>query len=264
MIPNLKKGFWGEDSFVAQQIPISEQGHAIYSADCQNPNNNQYVRVGYLDNETENKLLKQIEDRYKNYECSARINASSLINRADNPIYKLVNGEKTDFETDVFTIGENLDLEENSDINLTGNLLMIGDNREMARNFVETLLISVLCSNTANHTSNKIIFIDLTEFANQSKQNKDLIYKLSESIGDPRLQYFNCSQANGGEKLNQVLVNVSQTEKTYIFIFGLSDAQKELLGSLIAGENPNVHIIVWCNTYESFSACLASDYHKWM
>lgn len=263
--PESEKRLLGQDSAVAHQIPTSEPGHAIYSADRQNPNNNQYVMVGYLDADTENKLLKQIEDRYKNYECSTRINASSLINRADNPIYKLVNGIKTEFDTNVFTIGENLDLEENSDIKLTGNLMMIGDNQEMARNFIETLLISVLCNNIVNHTSNKIFFIDLTEFTSMSKLNKDLIFKLSQGIGEPYLKYFNCSQAEEASTVvYQAAANASQTSKSYFFIFGLSDAQKELLGNLLSKENPNAHIIVWCNTFECFSSCLAPDYHKWM
>lgn len=260
-----EKRLLGQDSAVAQQIPTSEPGHAIYSADRQNPSNNQYVMVGYLDAAMENKLLKQIEDKYKNYECSTRINASSLINRADNPIYKLVNGIKTNFDTDVFTIGENLDLDENPDIKLTGNLIMIGDNQEMARNYAETLLISVLCSNVVNHTSNEVFFIDLTEFTSVSKQNKDLIIKLSQGIGSPLLTYFSCVQIEEAVAATyQASANASKSKKIYIFIFGLSDAQKELLTNLLSKGNPDVHIILWCNTYECFSSCLALDYHKMM
>ena len=33
---------------------------------------------------------------------------------------------------------------------------------------------------------------------------------------------------------------------------------------MLSKENPNAHIIVWCNTFECFSSCLAPDYHKWM
>lgn len=263
--PESEKKLLGQDSAVAQQIPTSEPGHAIYSADRQNPNNNQYVRVGYLETDAETKLLKQIEDMYKTYDCSTRINASSLINRADNPVYKLVNGIKTEFVSDMFTIGENLDLDELSDIKLAGNLMMIGDNQEMARNFTETLLISVLCSNIVNHTSNEIFFIDLTEFASISKMNKDLIYKLSQDIGESHLKYFACNHVEEAIATTcQAAVTASQLAKSYIFIFGLSDAQQELLTSLLSKGNPNAHIIVWCNTYECFSNCLALDYHKMM
>lgn len=263
--PESEKKLLGQDSTVAQQIPTSEPGHAIYSADRQNSSNNQYVRVGYLDADTETKLLKQIEDMYKTYDCSTRVNASSLINRADNPVYKLVNGIKTEFIPNMFTIGENLDLDEQSDVKLTGNLMMIGDNQEMARNFTETLLISILCNNIVNYTSNEIFFIDLTEFTSVSKLNKDLIYKLSQGVGESHLKYFNCVQTEeAGADIYQAVAQTSQSKETYIFIFGLSDAQRELLTNLLSKGNPSAHIIIWCNTYECFSSCLAFDYHKLM
>lgn len=262
--PESEKKILGQDSVVAQQIPTSEPGHAIYSADRQNPNNNQYVRVGYLDAETETKLLKKIEDRYKKHECSTRINAASLVNRADNSIYKLVNGLKPEFLPDMFTIGENLDLDELSDIKLTGNLLMIGDNKEMARNFAETLLISVLCNNIVNHTSNEIFFIDLMEFTIRSSK-KDLILKLAQSISEPYLKYFDCVHTTeAGAASLQAVADLSEIRKIFIFIFGLSNDQKELLTALLSKGNPNAHIIVWCNTYECFSNCLAADYHNLM
>ena len=263
--PESEKKILGKDSSIAQQIPTSDQGHAIYSADRQNPNNNQYVRVGYLNNEIEDKMLKQVEEKYKDVECLTRINASSLVNRADNPIYKLVNGMKTTFETDTFTIGENLDLDDNSDIKLNGNMLMIGDDQEMARNFAETLLISILCNNIVNRTSNKIFFIDLMEFKNTSKQSKDLIFKLSNSIGEPYVKYFACSQfKEARETVMQAAANSSSDSKLYFFIFGLSDAQKELLGNMLFKDDPNIRIIVWCNTFECFLSHVASDYYNLM
>jgi len=263
--PESEKKLLGQNSDLAQQIPTSEPGRAIYSADRQNPSNNQFVRVGFLDANNENHLLKQIADLYKNVECETRINAAALINRMDNPIYKLVNGTETKFTPDTFTIGENLDLDESSDVVINGNLMMIGDDRELARNYTETLLISILCNNICNKTGNSVFFLDLTEFTSAAKLNKDLIYKLSNNIGEPYFKYFNCVQVNeAASSIYQTAATATVTNKVYIFIFGLTDSQQELLTTLLSRMNPNIHVIIWCNTYESFSSCLAFDYHKLM
>jgi hypothetical protein len=225
-----------EDNDGVDLLASNEPGMAVYNSDCGNKIANTVFRVAYIEQDTQENLLKDISNEAPKPEIdfsNTRVMVSNIEDNLYHPYQKFIRNGKSDAfkENDIF-IGEPLQLSGKLRASFkakdNSNMLIIGNDAQKARAMFVfsslSLSIHTLAQNDWKKTSN-LPCVHIMDFAPPEEGDDNVLMTLGKEIPN-HLEYetFNDS-IDILKTLHQKLQTMGNAESQYLLIFGLQGAR---------------------------------------
>lgn len=272
---------------LVNQISLDDAGRAIYNSEGGAKEFSNMFKVVYINPSNRCQLLSEVSNKYAEFPADTRI---LLTNIEDNSFSFFNRFDADDFTWDgsnQIYIGEPLSI--NGNINFTfsreafSNLILVGNNDEIARNIFSYALLSICINYWLSHRKapEKPVIYLLNCKPLMDSFFEDIPSELAKMLD----KYISVVPFNNQDKVTEMLKNMHKSalnlsaEEQYLFIFGYQRAEhlksnvlpvqnsftvgagseetmspRKMLGEIIrSGPQNGVHTVIWQSHYRSLA-----------